>query len=298
MPARVMWTRMKRKYPTTPMCDGELLERFEPTVRDSDVFVVTTAKCGQTWLQALLFHLKTRGREPDLRGVGLHGVSPWLELPASAGFGVQAPDRDARLAELEALDDPRIFKLHVVYDEIPRPAGSKARIVTITRDPRDVPYSMFEHLQSMQFAEGEAPPSDFDLYFERWLERGLYYEIVASFWPHKHDPDLLWLRYEDLHRDLDREARRIVEFLGWEVSDSDRARVLPLVDFARMRGHEKTEIFVQRGGRWKDDKQFFREGAVGKNRARLSPDQERRVLARLREALPAEACDFLLALGG
>ena len=52
---------MPRTYPTTSMCDGELLAQFEPTVRDSDVFITTTAKCGQTWLQALLFHLKTKG---------------------------------------------------------------------------------------------------------------------------------------------------------------------------------------------------------------------------------------------
>ena len=254
---------MPKKYPTTQMCDGALLERFEPTVRDSDVFVVTTAKCGQTWLQMLLFHLKTRGRAPDLYGVGLSGVSPWLELPTNFGYGSQAPDRDARMAELEALDDPRIFKMHVVWDEIPRPPGSKARVLTITRDPRDVPYSMFEHLQSMKHEPGDEPPAEFDAYFERWMELGWYFQIVKSFWPHRDDPDVLWLRYEDLQRDLDREARRVVDFLGWEVSDADRARALPLVDFARLRANEKAEIFLQHKKRWKEDKHFFREGGVG-----------------------------------
>src|SRR6187399_3559504 len=102
-----------RTYPTTPMCDGQFLALFEPTTRDTDVFVTTAAKSGQTWLQTLLFHLKTGGNEPDLRGVGLHGVSPWLELPRS--FDPEAPPLDVatRLAKVEALDDPRIFKLHV-----------------------------------------------------------------------------------------------------------------------------------------------------------------------------------------
>lgn len=291
-----MLTPMPRKYPTTPMCDGELLERFEATVRDSDVFVVTTAKTGQTWLQTLLFHLKTKGHEPNLRSVGLSGVSPWLELPANVGYGSQAPDRDGRLAELAALDDPRIFKMHVVWDEIPRPPGSKARVLTITRDPRDIPYSMFQHLQSMNFKAGDEPPADFDAYFERWMELGWYFKILASFWPHRHDPDVLWLRYEDLQRDLDRETRRVVDFLGWDVTDADRARVLPLVDFSRMREKEKSDIFLDRSGRWKEDKNFFREGGVGKNRARLNPDQERRILARLHSELPPDASPFLLAL--
>jgi hypothetical protein len=42
------------KYPTTYFCNGELLERFEPTARSTDVYICTSAKCGQTWLQTLL----------------------------------------------------------------------------------------------------------------------------------------------------------------------------------------------------------------------------------------------------
>src|SRR6188474_1070876 len=102
------------------MCDGELLERFEPTTRDTDVFISTSAKCGQTWLQSLVVHLKTRGRQPDFGGRGLGGVSPWLEIPKEFA-GQYVGDRDERLAMLAGLDDPRIFKLHVVWDEIPRP---------------------------------------------------------------------------------------------------------------------------------------------------------------------------------
>ena len=47
------------RVPTTPMCDGALLEAFEPLARDSDVFVAAASKVGQTWLLALLHHLRT-----------------------------------------------------------------------------------------------------------------------------------------------------------------------------------------------------------------------------------------------
>ena len=36
------------------MCNGALLEAFEPTTRASDVFCATAAKCGQTWLLTLM----------------------------------------------------------------------------------------------------------------------------------------------------------------------------------------------------------------------------------------------------
>ena len=276
--------------------DSELLERFKPTVRDSDVFVVTTGKCGQTWLQALLFHLKSRGRAPDFHGRGIHGVSPWLEIPASFASGQLFSSREERLAQLEGLDDPRVFKMHVLWDEIPRPPGSKAQIITITRDPRDVPYSMFAQIHALAIKGDKRPPDDFDEYFERWMELGRYFKFVASFWPHYEDADLLWLRYEDMHRDLRGQTERILEFLGWDLSTDDIERALPLVDFQRMRSTEKAEIFREIPGVWRQNGRFFREGGVGKNRARLNQEQERRIVERLRAEVPGACAEFLLSL--
>ena len=143
---------------------------------------------------------------------------------------------------------------------------------------------------------GEGPPAEFDAYFERGMDFGFYFKFAASFWPHRNDKDVLWLRYEDLQRDLRGETERIVRFLGWDVTGDDIDRVLPLVDFKQMRAKEKTEIFKNADKSWKEDGYFFREGGVGKNRARLSADQERRILERMRAELP-DACDFLLGLG-
>jgi hypothetical protein len=285
---------MPRNYPTTNMCDGALLARFESRVRDSDVFVSTAAKCGQTWLQTLLVHLKTRGLQADLGGKGLGAVSPWLELPGSAPFGHRIIDRDERLAMLDALDAPRIFKMHVIWEEIPRPPGSRARVMTITRDPRDVPYSMFAHLQSLNLGDGKGPPEDFDAYFEQWMDFGFYFHFMRSFWPHRDDADVLWLRYEDMHRDLRAQIGKILSFLDWSLDEADVERVLPLVDFAHMRASEKSEIFVEGKSVWKEGRNFFREGAVGKNRERLSAEQSRRIVERTHAELGEECARFLL----
>ena len=283
-----------KKYPTTPMCDGLLLERFESQVRETDVFIVTSAKCGQTWLQAILFHLKTGGNEPDFRGEGLHGVSPWLEWPPK--FGTDEYDREVRLGELHALDDPRIFKMHVVWDEIPRPLGSEAKVVTITRDPRDIPYSMFAHLHAMKKPFPDLPER-FDDYFERWMEFGFYYKFVNSFWPHYHDEDVLWLRYEDLKKNLPGEILKILSFLGWDASDEILERVLPLVDIHHMRQKEKTSVFRKADDNWKEGRHFFREGGVGKNRAQLSADQERRIVERARKEFPDACFNWVMSQG-
>ena len=289
------------RYPTTDLCDGALLEAFEPTTRDSDVFCSTPAKSGHTWLMALMFHLRTRGLDPNMGGKGAFAHMPWLEVPFDIGGSGKPYDRAARLAELEALPDPRIFKLHVLYEEIPRLPSSRSRVVTVTRDLRDLPYSMYSHLLGM----GRLPPDqqDFDAYFERWMEFGYAFQVVRSMWPHRDEPHVLWLRYEDMKADLRREARRIATFLGWSLSEEELDRVLPLVSLGRMQENEDRERARGREGdqparaiQWREGARFFREGAVGKNRARLSPEQEARVVERARRDFEPECYEFVMRL--
>lgn len=276
------------------MCFGDLLEAFEPTTRPSDVFCATAAKCGQTWLLTLMHHLRTGGRDPDLSGLNLTDLMPWLELPGSLVAGEAPYDLAERLAELEALPDPRVFKMHVLWDEIPRPPGSKSKVVTITRDPRDVPYSMFRHALGSQRTTNIE--DDFDTYFERWMSFGYYFKVVRSFWPHRNDPLLLWLRYEDLQRELEAQAWRLVRFLEWPLTEREMARVLPLVAFEHMQAREAANLERDGTKHWKQGARFFREGGVGRNRARLSAKQENRIIERLHEDLEPECCAFVLSL--
>lgn len=285
------------KYPTTDMCDGALLEAFEPTVRDSDVFCATPAKSGQTWLMALMFHLRSRGHDPDMGGKPAFAHMPWLELPFDVAGTGKPYDRAARLAELAALPDPRMFKMHVLYEEIPRPAGSRSRVITISRDLRDLPYSMYSHLHGM----GRLPPEqeDFEVYFERWMDFGYAFKVLRSIWPHRGEPHVHWLRYEDMKADLRGEARKLAAFLDFAVSEADLDRVLPLVSMERMRELEDREraASTQRAIRWREGSRFFREGEVGKNRARLSREQEARVVEKARQELERECFEYVMRLG-
>ena len=60
------------------------------------------------------------------------------------------------------------------------------------------------------------------------------------------------------------------------------AEVLPLVSFDHMRATEDSKLMRDEQSYWKDGARFFREGGVGKNRSRLSAEQERRLVARWR----------------
>src|SRR5262249_9038301 len=138
-----------------------------------------------------------------------------------------------RLAELERLESPRTFKLHVPWDFVPRRSATRSKIITVTRDVRDVVYSAYMHGVGVVARTG--PAATFEVFFDRWLKTGLYFEIVRSMWAHRDDPALLWLRYEDMKSGLLREAEKIVAFLGWRVDPDVLELAVSLVDFDRLR---------------------------------------------------------------
>src|SRR5688572_28492470 len=98
------------------------------------------------------------------------GVTPWLEIPRDMMTG-ENYDRTERLAALAHLPDPRVFKMHVTWEEVPRAAGSGAKVMTITRDPRDLPWSMYSHLRGMkpEIRGSSTADASFDEFFETWM---------------------------------------------------------------------------------------------------------------------------------
>ena len=275
-------------FPRTDSCFGELLDVFEP--REGDVFVSTSPKCGQTWLLTLLYHLKTGARDATLDTAALLSHCPWLEARISA-VTREPYDLDERRAELDALPSPRVFKMHALWEEIPVASGT--RVLTITRDPRDVPFSMFAHKHSMPpeiFSEDyPAPPRDFGEYFQQWLEVGFYFDFMASMWAHHDDPNVMWLRYEDMRSDLGGTVRKLLAFLQWKVDQDAVKRAMDWVTMKHMAGNDSK---VDRGMMPK----LIREGASGVNRSRLTDRQEETLLETLRGRLPEDCVSWLLAL--
>jgi len=285
-----------------PFCDGFFLEKVKPFLRPTDVFVTTTAKTGQTWLMNLLNQLKIGGKEdPE----DLLRASPWLENRMDLERGTnEMIDEDTRIAHFETLPDPRVFKMHVAFDDVPTVEGSK--IITITRDPRDVPYSMFQHMKAMKQEIQDSMKArgreidDWSKFADEWIEEGHYWKSVASYWNHKDDPNFLMLRYEDLKKDLRSETMKLISFLEWDLGTDDEVealvdRALPLVDFGYMKQHQWTTLFPKTKGVFDTNKHFVREGKVGSNRQHLTEEQQQRIVTACREHIGDEATDFLLS---
>ena len=121
---------------------------------------------------------------------------------------------------------PRCFKTHFWYPRCPK----GAKYIWCLREPCAVGYSYFKMCQGWLFLPGEISVEDFVK--SKWLSEGepqkvieyaSYFHHLTSWWPHRNDPNVLLLFYEDVKEYYESSVRSIAEFMG--ITDEGHVQV-------------------------------------------------------------------------
>jgi hypothetical protein len=227
--------------------------------RADDIFIVTYPRSGTTWMQMILYQLTTDG-SMDFPHIAQH--SPWFERSLRMGKG------------FEALPVPRVFKSHLPYRKIPK---GPCKYIYVARNGKDVAVSYFHLYQSHNGYKGT-----FAEFFDRFLngevEFGSWFQHVKGWWAHRDDPNVLFLHYEDLLRDLEGCLRKIIAFCGLDIPPERFPTVLQRCSFAFMKEHE-SQFDHLTGQLWEQGlhlNAFLRKGQAGAWHEHLSPRQTAR----------------------
>ncbi len=237
-------------------------EAFVP--RDDDVFVVTYPRSGTTWVQFILYLLRSdRGLDFD----HISQISPWWERSLALGT--------RRAEDFENLPSPRVFKSHLPRRWLP----TRGRFIHVERDGLDVAVSYHQLYRSHLGFDG-----DFEAFFERYLRGDVQYgswrKHVEGWRQFQGDPRILYLSYGDLREDLSTSVRRIGAFLGWPVQNE--AELVQMASFSFMKEHEArfdpiTETLLDAG---LERGRFLRRGESGAGRAIVSDAMRARFAAK------------------
>lgn len=271
-------------------------------LRSDDIIVSTPPKCGTTWTQGIIGSLLWAGRDlPD----DLGQASPWIDMRAS--------QIDELAQRVGSQDHRRFLKTHSGADALA--IDDTVAYVVVYRDVRDALASWANHRAGMhpEVVEGcnalaasdgvePWPPrwsGDFDDLLDEWEPGHSPARHLASWWPLRDEPNVVFVHYNDLKADLEGEMRRLADRLGIEVLEADWPDVVDRCRLDRMR--ERVEAaggldFLFDGG----VDRFFYKGTNGRWAELLTEAQVERCVALI-EALPADAGAWLehgsLALG-
>ncbi len=254
---------------------------------ESDVLITTAPKAGTTWMQQILYQMRSGG---DTDFDNIDTVVPWLEHPR------KGKSRRQVLDDYDAMPRPRLFKTHCTAQQTPG-IGTASIILTV-RDPRDCCVSFYHHLMNMTDSArdmtGHQRPVSFAAHVDTWIKFAAWFRNVKSWWPYRDHEKVLLLRYQDLKRDLGVGVDQITKFLDWELTSEQKAKVLEYSSFDWMKAHdEKFSGQTESGNSSFKPGSFIREGKVGGYRDLLTPQLEKRILDHAHAELEAECLRFL-----
>lgn len=254
-----------------------------------DTVVVSHPRCGTTWCQMIVLSLLYRGCPGSVRDP--MNEAPWIEASICRG--------KKSIEELMSLTGgghgprkERCFKTHAPSHLAPWcRAEAGARLLLVTRDPRDAAVSHFHHLLQSHaykftgdwesfyelFLNGRVEGGDFWAWHEGWFERA-----VAA----KGAERCLWVHYEDLIADLQGQVKRIATFLGLldglddALTDEELASVATAAEFHAMKDMYNRRNAVKMAKGLKFNPQHLRRGEAGSWPEVMSEAQSQEFCAR------------------
>ncbi|MDP6642842.1 MAG: sulfotransferase domain-containing protein [Rhodospirillales bacterium] len=270
MDGEINWPRKTREMQIYCM-DSTYWNDFK--FRDDDIIIATWGKSGTTWVQQIVAQFIFNG---ETEGLPVGDMSMWVDF--------RLPPLEVKMPLIEAQEHRRFLKTHLPVDALV--FSPKAKYIYVGRDGRDSVWSTYNHhvnqLDWVYEALNELPymgpvvqkPTTTDMreYFYEWYEKEGYpfwpfWENVRSWWEVRNLPNVMMLHFQNLKNDMEGEMRRVGEFLGCEVDESQWEKMVLhcTFDFMKKNAPESAplqgslweggaETFVNKGtnGRWLD----------------------------------------------
>ncbi len=244
------------------------LIRLEFVPRPDDIFIVTYPRSGTTWMQMILYQLTTDG-SMDIPHIAEY--CPWFERSLRSGRA------------FETRPSPRLFKSHLPYQKIPKGPG---KYIYVAREGKDVAVSYY-HLYRMYQGYAGTFAEFFEQFMSGKVQSGSWFRHVRGWWEHGRDPNVLFLTYEELTRDLESCIRKVSDFCGLYVPSERLPGIVARCSFNFMKKHE-AQFDPTMETLWEEGVQlnsFLRSGRVGEGKTHLNSEQEARFSRAFRQQL-------------
>lgn len=267
--------------------------------RNDDIVISTYAKSGTTWMQQIIAQLLFNGAE----GMPVAEMSPWLDL--------RVPPAEIKLQAVEEQTHRRFVKTHLPVEALVY--SPKAKYIYIGRDGRDVVWSMYNHhvtanehwYEALNDTPGlvgppmQKPVDSIKQYYHDWLEKDGYpfwphWENVSSWWNIRNLPNLLFVHFANLKRDMEGEIKRIARFLEIPTGELNWESIVEHCSFDYMKSH--ADLSVPLGGAFWDGgaKTFIHKGQNGRWRDVLSEEESKMYETIAGERLGEECAHWLI----
>ncbi|KAM3873669.1 sulfotransferase 2B1-like [Diretmus argenteus] len=195
---------------------------------------------------------------------------------------------------VDRLPTPRAMVTHFPYHLMPTSFySSKAKVIYMTRNPKDVMVSSYYFHQMASFLDD---PGTFQEFMDNFLEGkvfGKWTDHVKS-WRHTEMGDrILYITYEEMLQDLDGSIRRFSDFLGSNLNEEAIQRIAQQCSFKNMKTNPMSNYSLIPQGMMDSSKSpFHRKGIAGDWKNHFTPEQKVQFSSVINRELQGEDLSF------
>ena len=270
---------------TVPLCVTQHQLDFmkEMELFPDDIWVVTYPRSGTTWTQQIVRSILDKGDEDQNIGQAV----PFLE---GANSKIIPYDVD-----FSTIERPRAIHSHMPYNCMPcgPPKDTPGKYIYVARNPKDTAVSFFNFYFSNKIAENFDWPT-----FASWFLSGQVYggsslDHVLSWWEHRNDDNVLFLKYEDLKKDIRSAVVRIASFIGKDLTEEEVDTVIKKSTFSSMKDNPTTNYeWIPKEWKHPEATPFIRKGVVGGWKDTFTPELSGQFDAFFTHKLKAAGLEF------
>lgn len=255
---------------------------YQPQAQD--VFVCTYSKSGTNWTMQIAYQIAQRGAGTYAH---IHDVVPWPEAPMPRIVKLNDAATHGR-----APDGTLVIKTHLESRYVPY--SPHAKYLVVVRDPKDVFVSSYFFSGGMLAGAPMIPVNEwYDMFLSDAFQYGSWAEHLASFWPWRTRPNVLFLSFEAMKVDLPGTVQRIAALMNMELSADELAQVVEKSSFAYMKAIDHKFVPPLPPAVYRMAKPvMIRKGERGVSGELLTPEQQTAIDRYMQAELRRRGCLF------
>ncbi|XP_073490937.1 sulfotransferase 1C3-like [Aquarana catesbeiana] len=212
--------------------EWEAIHSFQ--ARDGDMVVASYPKSGTTWMQEIMDLILQDGDvEKSMRAPCFIKV-PFLEMAKTS------------LEFANAMPSPRLLKIHLPVHLVPPSFWEKnTKIVYVARNPKDCMVSYYYFHKMDQTMPDPGPWEHFfSLFLYGKVSWGSWFDHVIGWWKAKDRHQILYIFYEDMIEDPQREIQKVMTFLEKDLPEEVLQKIVQHTSFKVMKKNPMANFTV------------------------------------------------------